>query len=321
MKWEADGAADKYNIMRSVYGENGLGAFSIIHSGAGTHYIDRDINAGSTYAYRLDKMRGDKLFEGEEFVFYFKTRGAPFQDAVMFERQEGDRAVALSWLADAGADSYILARRVEAEGVQGDFLDIYQGNGVFYIDNDIRGAVVYAYRLDKTRDGGRITGEALTHFSRAKPFSGTLSAQTLDGGRTVYVSWQADKNTDFYILHKAEITEDGIDFTDAGRSQQFRFQNETSWIDTAISNEMSYAYRLDKERGGEVIEGAEIAIFGKTRPDIFSGVVEAVYLSGGGSVYLSWEADAGADSYIVKRTEFSSGGVNFDDAGKTVTKE
>lgn len=115
IKWQADIGADSYILQKSIKGENGFGAFHEIYCGTETVYIDRNIDINISYVYRLDKKRGNKIFEGTEYVVFYRTRPDPFAGLITAVSYNGGTAVHLSWDTDTGADAYIILRCTESD--------------------------------------------------------------------------------------------------------------------------------------------------------------------------------------------------------------
>jgi len=115
------------------------------------------------------------------------TRPAPFNDVVEAVEMRSIQAVNLKWKEDKGADDYILMRSVFEENGFEEFLPIYRGSELAYIDRDLEIAVTYAYRLDKTRGSTILEGNTYAYYSRPRPSNGAINAQSVNGGKAVYL--------------------------------------------------------------------------------------------------------------------------------------
>lgn len=69
LAWKEDAAADKYRLMRSYDNLTRDLKFDCIYEGDFTSYTDRDLTENGRYVYRLDKVRGKKVFEGNTFSY------------------------------------------------------------------------------------------------------------------------------------------------------------------------------------------------------------------------------------------------------------
>ncbi|MDR0455233.1 MAG: hypothetical protein LBH20_00935 [Treponema sp.] len=230
------------------------------------------------------------------------ARQEPFSDIVTVQEIKSMHAVNLTWRKDVGADNYIVMRSINDENGLLEFLPIYRGAEWTYTDLDIEVAVTYAYRLDKARGNKIIEADRHVYYTRPLPFEGTITAQSVNEGRSAYLAWEADENADKYIVMKTEAGSGGINFNDQYVTQKIELADTCSYVDNDIVREKSYAYRLDKVCGNRVFEGTEITFLGKSRPDPFSGTIVIQSLNNGKSAYLSWQADVGADEYRVMRT-------------------
>jgi hypothetical protein len=205
----------------------------------------------------------------------------------------------LRWEKDKGADRYIVMRSVYGEGGPGVFEVVYQGEDQEYVDNDIATAVMYGYRLDKTKGKKTYEGNEYKYYMRPKPGSGVITAQSINEGRSVYLSWEADASADKYVVMKVEAGNDGVDFEDRYKLERIELEGVNAYVDNAVAAEKSYAYRLDKICGKQIFVGTEVTFFWKTRADPFPGVIKAQNLNNGKAAYLTWEEDFGADQYRV----------------------
>lgn len=226
---------------------------------------------------------------------------SPFDDVVELSAHEAINAVSLSWREDLAADTYLLMRSIYTGSGDFDFLPVYKGVDLMYTDKDIEMSLTYVYRLDKQRGAKVFEGKKYSYYSRPLPFPGAIAAQSINGGLSVYLTWAIDANADKYIVLRTASGIGGVDFSDEYVTEKYEFTNTYSYIDNTIDVEQSYAYRLDKVRGGHIFEGTEITFFEKSRSDPFPGVITAQSLNNGKAAYLTWEADFGADEYRVMR--------------------
>ena len=66
LRWREDVNADEYVLMRAKDEAWGLGGFEEIYRGQRTSFIDKAIEMGCRYVYRLDKAQGWKSYRGEQ---------------------------------------------------------------------------------------------------------------------------------------------------------------------------------------------------------------------------------------------------------------
>ena len=71
VKWDKDDASDKYYLMRSL--DNEELSFECVYEGNNTSFIDCKLPDFKKYVYRLDKLRGEKLFKGTKLGYGFSS--------------------------------------------------------------------------------------------------------------------------------------------------------------------------------------------------------------------------------------------------------
>lgn len=71
LSWKEDEGSDNFRLMRSV--DQNILSFSCIYEGKDTSYTDTEITSGNRYIYRLDKIRGTKIFEGKTYGYGFSS--------------------------------------------------------------------------------------------------------------------------------------------------------------------------------------------------------------------------------------------------------
>lgn len=71
ISWKLDEAADYYLLYRKE--DSSLGGFQCLYKGNGIEYADNDIESGKRYIYRLDKVRGNKIFESVNYGYGYAS--------------------------------------------------------------------------------------------------------------------------------------------------------------------------------------------------------------------------------------------------------
>lgn len=67
LEWNNDPAADTFRLMKS-FDQNEL-SFECIYEGTENSYIDTELLDSCKYVYRLDKVRGSKIFKGNTYAY------------------------------------------------------------------------------------------------------------------------------------------------------------------------------------------------------------------------------------------------------------
>ena len=76
LSWEEDKGADSYIVMRAEDAENLT--FEKIYEGRELSFEDTEFESNTAYVYRLDKVRGDRVFEGSRYAYGFYCGGVPY---------------------------------------------------------------------------------------------------------------------------------------------------------------------------------------------------------------------------------------------------
>ncbi len=309
LSWEKDEGADTYILMRSEEGQTGYGEFEQVYAGKEIRYIDRSMRKEVSYMYRLDKVRGNKLFSGEKVTLFGRKLEEPKAGVIMIRSFNEGHTAYLTWEGDEWTDIYIVMRtEVTSEGINFEDADVTESYEIAeitsYTDNKIDIEKSYVYRLDKKRGEKRIEGKEYAFFTktRMEPFFGSISAKSLSGGKASYLTWEADSGADEYRIMRSLNDESSVEFVPREDGEDgFYMQGPTAALDSNLADDKSYLYRLDKKRGEEWHIGREITVFSRTRPMPYG---EAPYADGfrwDGNIYLQWSEDEGADTYILQR--------------------
>jgi hypothetical protein len=178
------------------------------------------------------------------------------------------------------------------------------GKAEQYIDNEIEEEKTYAYRLDKERGKRIYEGREVTIYERTRgmPEPGVVKAQTLNGGKSAYLSWEADRGADEYRIMRAADDGGAVVFSEReDGADGFYYQGETTALDSALEDDKGYLYRLDKKRDGAWQIGIEITRFSRTRPYPYGEAPVAESFRPDGYIKVRWHYDEGADQYVLVR--------------------
>jgi hypothetical protein len=268
LTWKKDENADKYIVMKTEVGINGVSfnnektVHKIEFAGVQS-YIDNDIDMEKSYAYRLDKARGNRVFEGSFITFLEKGRPDPLPGIITIQNLNNGKSAYLIWRADEGADNYRIMRAIN-DGNALVFMERQDGTDGFYyqgktsaIDSILEDDKGYFYRLDKSRDGEWISGLEITTFSRTRPmpFAATPTANNFREDGNILISWQYDEGADTYILMRSFDNTLG----DINNFLPVYEGRELQYLDTAVNAQQMerYVYKLYKRRNGIIYEWNE----------------------------------------------------------------
>jgi hypothetical protein len=265
LTWEKDENADKYIVMKTEIGINGVNfnnkntldriEFAGVHS-----YIDNDIDIEKSYAYRLDKVRGNRVFQGSLITFLGKGRSDPFPGIITIQNLNNGKSAYLNWQSDEGADSYRIMRAIN-DGNALVFMERQDGKDGFYyqgktsaIDSTLEDDKGYFYRLDKKRNDIWISGLEITVFSRTRPmpFGATPAVKSFREDGNILINWQYDEGADSYILMRSFDNALG----DINNFIPVYEGIELQYLDTAVNAQQMerYVYKLYKRRNDVIYE-------------------------------------------------------------------
>ena len=74
LSWNEDEGADSFRLMRAS--DSSILNFKTVYEGTDTSYTDTNLNDNEKYIYRLDKIRGSKLFEGKGYAYGYSAECA-----------------------------------------------------------------------------------------------------------------------------------------------------------------------------------------------------------------------------------------------------
>lgn len=74
ISWNEDEGADLFRLMKASDNANLI--FKCIYEGTDTNYTDINLNDNERYIYRLDKIRGTKLFQGKKYAYGYSAECA-----------------------------------------------------------------------------------------------------------------------------------------------------------------------------------------------------------------------------------------------------
>jgi hypothetical protein len=283
LKWEADEGADKYRVMRAV-NDGGAVIFIERHDGTNGFYyqgattaIDGMLEEDKSYAYRLDKIRGNQIFEGKTVTFLEKARPDPFAGTVKIQNMNNGRSAYITWEEDRGADEYRIMRAIN-DGTAIVFTERQDGIDGFYyqgvtsaIDSMLEDDKGYFYRLDKKRDGLWIPGLEITIFSRSRPMpiAATPVTESFRADGNIFISWQYDEGADAYLLMRSfdnPLTSSLDPYVPVYEGTELKY------LDTNVNDQQTerYVYKLYKVRNGLIYKWDHLVAFGvasKTQED------------------------------------------------------
>ncbi|WP_146146051.1 fibronectin type III domain-containing protein [Geodermatophilus tzadiensis] len=258
----------------------------------GTSWTDTGVANDTTYAYRLAAVdrHGNLSAASAPAVSARPTDLTPPATPTGLVAVARDGAVELYWAANPEPD---LQRYV----VHRDGVEVARVAGTGWTDTGVVNDTTYAYRLAAVDGHGNasafsdpaVTARPTDQTAPATPTG--LVAVARDGA--VELRWAANTEPD---LHRYVVHRDGAEVVRV---------TGTSWTDTGLANDTTYAYRLAAVDGhANVSPTSDPAVTARptdqTPPAAPTGLVATAR---DGSVELAWQANAEADvdRYVLYR--------------------
>lgn len=300
LKWSAIANVSGYDVLRRRAGET---EWETVLNTAQTTVIDMTAESNIEYEYTV---RGKVAVNGE--VFYgaideSKVKSKSFIKApvITSAKNDGD-AIAITWDAVPGADTYTVLRKT---GENGKWVKKIVKTDTEYRDTDVVSGKTYYYSV-------RCSNATATKYTSLRDPNGTpvfcmksrniTLSNKLDG---VHISWSAISGADDYQVFRVTENDSGLEYTTIG------ITSSTSFTDMQVENNRSYSYTV---RGRKQADWSDT---GYALGGISSEKVQSIkYLTApaiteitqdGTSIQVKWDAVEGAENYtILKKTNSGS---------------
>ena len=174
LTWDdpGDDSITGYVILRRVPGVDPEGHFDVLVANTGTAattYTDNNVEAGTTYTYRIKAINGAGTSERSRWS-HIDVPAAPVPDKPTgLEATESGGQVVLTW-DDPGDDSitgYVILRRVRENDTGGDF-DVLVADtstaALTYTDDTVSGGLTYTYRIKAINEHGTSERSRWSHI-------------------------------------------------------------------------------------------------------------------------------------------------------------
>ena len=227
-----------YRIYRST--SSGGGTF-LTELGNAFTYEDTSCINGLTYYYQVSALNavGEGPFSNEESA---TPAGSPSRPENL-QAIPGDGQVTLEWavpISDGGSPitSYILYRGVTSGG-ESFLADI--GNVLTYTDTGLANGLTYYYQVGAVKAIGE--GDLSTEVTVTPGTSPTTPRDltVMPGNSYVYISWKLPVQNGGFPVKNFRIYRDT---TPGGEALLIELGDESSYNDTAVTNEITYYYQI-----------------------------------------------------------------------------
>ena len=294
-----------YIYKASPNGEKGLGSleyYTTIKGRFSTHYLDRDVQPGTTYNYSFKTFSKDA--EGKSSKLIIVTSKKVLPSVSWIHAQTGmPRSAKILWRPHNNeiVESYIIERST-LEDEEWEKLATVEGRlSAEYIDRGLKDNYVYKYRiLAKTYNGIISTPSATVKVvTKALPLGVSNIQASNNLAKKIKVTWTPTtaKDFDLYYVYRA----DKLD----GTYKLVATLHNPVYVDEDIKKDgKSYFYRvavvdkdgLESEHDAVSVQGMSLVKLNP--PAIFNASLD------GHKIEIVWgRSDPRTKSYIIRRTE------------------
>lgn len=215
------------------------------------------------------------------------------------------REARIEWSAVNGADSYILQRKL---GANGSYSQRYSGTDTYYVDSIQARYSVIGYRVcavaGETQSDWNTSEDVTAITAPSAPATITVPS-TITEGDSIAVSWGAVSGADSYMLERSI---NGGDFS------QIYSGTATSYTDTALATWNKVQYRAASVKDGVLSDwttSVERSVEAKEPEPTAPSMPETITvptLTGGQTATIAWASVSNAAGYALQR---SVGGGNY----------
>jgi len=263
LSWSAVSDSTGYTVYRS---ESEDGDYEKAASVSGNRWTDTSAPGGDVW-YKVSASNA--AGESERSSAAAALALAP-DYVVMLIRAEDitSESAVLSWDAVDGAAGYYLCR---SDQENGEYIPIADTQQVTWNDADIsQGATLYyivsAYNADMEEIA---VSDALPVTIPLR--AGGLTVRAQRQGSDVYLEWEDLSSADGYRVLRAASNGDYIEIASI---------DDTSWTDTGLQRAVSYTYRIEALKDGEVLVEGSVSV----RIPVTAGIDGRTILIGAGAV-------------------------------------
>ena len=205
----------------------------------------------------------------------------------------GNKQVALSWTASAGATSYTVKRSTVAGGPYTALTPTTTATS--FTDSTVTNGTTYYYVASATNAAGESGNSSQTSTMPSLSAPTGLSATATSS--QVNLSWSGVTNATGYVVKRGT--------TSGGPYATLNPTTGTSFSDSTVASGITYYYVVSATSTGH--EGANSTQVSAALPTPPAAPTNLVATAGNKQVALSWTAVSGATSYTVKRATVVEG--------------
>ena len=290
--WSAVVGATHYKLYRATVSGGSL--TPIGGKIAATEYIDGNLDANTSYYYRLESCN-DNGCSGRSLEVSAATAPAtPSAPAMPLVAAQSDVAIAITWSAVVGATHYKLYRAT----VSGGSLTPIGGEitATEYVDGGLDANTSYYYQLESCNDNGCSDRslEISATTAPATPLKPMAAAQSDDA---ISITWSAVVGATHYKLYRATVS--GGSLTPIGGEIA-----ATEYVDSGLDANTSYYYQLESCNDNGCSDRS-LEVSATTAPA--TPLKPTAAAQSDVAIAITWSAVAGATHYKLYRATVSGG--------------
>jgi Glycoside hydrolase family 44 len=247
LAWAASTGATSYNVMR---GTASSGPFSSIGTATTNNYVDSSVVAGTTYYYVVVAINSSGASRDSNVASATPTAAAPATPTGL-SATAGDKQIALSWTASAGATSYNV-KRATTHG--GPYTNISSPTATTYTDSELVDGTTYYYVVSGLNAGGQSANSS--EVSATPTAASTASVH-------VTVDVLTDRHPISPYIYGGSYPKDAAHVTDSGMSvvrwggngtSTYNWQTQTNNADNDYFFEDFGANGFSNNSGGDSVQ-------------------------------------------------------------------
>lgn len=298
IKWSPVEGAQKYELFRS---DTQNGTYKKIISTTDNSYMDANVTLQKNYFYKVRARGGDK----NGYSSYSKVLDGWAVPKTSISRVSSKTSTSLliRWNKVENAYSYRIQRAESKKGKYTTIATVTNGKNS-YIDENLKEKKTYYYKVQVMNRVNNKTGYS--------SYSGAASGQTITGTSISYVrskssgsmelKWKKDASAYAYSIKRS--TKRNGAYT---KIAEIRDCNITQYVDKNVKGGTKYYYVVEVIAKNKGVRNYS----GDSKPKAATNLKRIVINSiqaGGEGITLSWDKAAGANTYVVFRSNTNSGG-------------
>ena len=277
LSWSKVSGAEGYEVYRST---SKSGDYELIATVKKTNYTDKKLETNKNFYYKVIAVKGSHKGTESKVV---KKKTVPAATTMITITSLSYNKLQLTWKKVSGADKYVVYR---SERKDGGFKKVETLSSTEYIDTKVEGGTLYYYKIIAYR--GKIKGDAKIEQGVAVPQAVQKVKVANKSATSNRITFQKTAGADSYRIYRS--TKKNSNYQLVGTT------TKTNYTDKKAKTGKKYYYKVCgviNEYEGVLSEAKGIT----TKPIAIKNL--KVEGSGAGKAKLTWDAQKGADSYLI----------------------